>query len=101
MITAITAAPVAPADQYDYVIALDNQGIYYESISDIIDIGKLACSNLRSGTPQYAGSVATSAGYSSSEVGIIILAATNNMCPDQIPTLRAYVQSAFPPSPGV
>ncbi len=89
-------APAAHADQYDYVHTLDNKGIYYRSISDIIDIGKLTCSRLRAGSPESAGAPALAAGYSANEVAIIVVAATTNMCPDQIPTLQSYINAPPP-----
>ena len=39
----------ARADQYDFVMQLDNMGVSYESILDMIDIGKELCHDLRSG----------------------------------------------------
>ena len=39
----------ARADQYDFISALDNVGVSYESIIDMIDIGKALCHDLRSG----------------------------------------------------
>jgi len=36
------AAP-AHADQYEFVSVLDNEGVYYSSITDVIDQGKMAC----------------------------------------------------------
>ncbi|WP_410506165.1 DUF732 domain-containing protein [Mycolicibacterium mucogenicum] len=98
-LAAVALAPTAHADQYDYVNMLDNKGVYYGSISDVIDVGKLTCSRLRAGSPQTAGAPASAAGYSSYEVGIIILAATNNMCPDQLPTLQAYINAPAPQRP--
>jgi hypothetical protein len=99
-VSSIAFAVPAHADQYDYVNVLDNKGVYYSSISDVIDIGKLTCSRLRAGSPQTAGAPATAAGYSSYEVGIIVVAATNNMCPDQLPTLQAFIDTpTSPPSP--
>ena len=92
----LSSAP-AQADQYDYVSALDNRGIYYASISEVIDLGKLACSRLRAGvSPQWAGDAAFSAGYASFEAAIIVVEATKNMCPDQIPVLQAYVDGEIP-----
>lgn len=93
---AIGAAPTAHADQFDFVGDLDDRGIYYDSISDMIDIGKLTCSRLRAGSPQTAAAPASAAGYSASEVAIIVVAATNHMCPDQMPTLQAWLNEPAP-----
>jgi hypothetical protein len=62
----------------------------------MIDIGKLTCSRLRAGSPQTAGAPASAAGYSGNEIGIIVLAATTHMCPDQMPTLQAFVNGPSP-----
>lgn len=99
VVTAIAAAPAANADEYDFVSDLDGKGIYYSSISTMIDIGKLTCSRLRAGSPQTAGAPASAAGYSGNEVGIIVVAATNNMCPDQWSTLNAWVNAQQAPTP--
>lgn len=98
IVTAIAATPTAHADEYDFVIDLDGKGIYYSSISTMIDIGKLTCSRLRAGSPETAGAPASAAGYSGNEVGIIVVAATNNMCPDQWPTLNAWVGAQQTPT---
>jgi hypothetical protein len=44
-----SSAP-ARADQYDFISVLDNSGVSYESIVDMIDIGKAICHDLRSRT---------------------------------------------------
>jgi hypothetical protein len=87
------AAP-ARADQYDYVAQLDDRGVYYSSISDVIDTGKMACRLLRSGAgvPAAMNFVARD-GYASYETAIIVVAATQNMCPDAMPVLNAYVNA--------
>jgi hypothetical protein len=93
------AAPPAQADQYDFVSELDSRGVYYSSISDMIDIGKLTCGSLRQGTgPLNVGDHITRLGYSGFEAGIIIVAAARNMCPDQMPTVLAAGRSAPPPA---
>lgn len=77
------AAPAAHADELDYTIALDNNGVYYENINDVIDLGKKVCGQLRRGNPvaTVQQSLAT-AGYPGVEGAIVIRAATANMCPD-------------------
>lgn len=102
-------APTAQADQYDFVSDLDNNGIYYSSISDMIDVGKLTCGNLRRGMPivgpRGVGAPITRLGYSGLEAAIITYAAASNMCPDQMPRLEAAASSsedstpAFSPHP--
>ena len=83
------AAP-ANADQIDYVMVLDTNGVYYDSISDVIDLGKMTCRNLRggAGVPTTLRYVASN-GYPPYEIGVIVEAAAYNMCPDVIPVLEA------------
>lgn len=93
----IPAAP-AHADQYDYVSALDNRGIPYSDISQIIDTGKMACANLRRGIqvfgPQGVGAPITAMGYSGLEAAIITVEAVRNMCPDQTSVINAALAAA-------
>ena len=49
MCGAVALSVPAHADQYDFISALDNAGVSYESITDMIDIGKALCHDLRSG----------------------------------------------------
>jgi len=39
----------ARADQYDFISFLDRSGVSYESIGNMIDVGKEVCHDLRSG----------------------------------------------------
>lgn len=49
----------AHADRYDFITQLDNMGVSYESMLDMIDVGKALCRDLRSdaagGARQAAG----------------------------------------------
>lgn len=89
-----SAAP-AHADQYDFVADLDNNGVYYASITDVIDQGKLVCRLMRSGAgvPVALNFVARG-GYPDYETGIIVAAASFNMCPDTQPVVRAFLHPA-------
>jgi uncharacterized protein DUF732 len=93
-----TLATPASADQYDFISALDNQGVSYDNILDMIDIGKAICHTIRNGgaLSSVNSALASSGWYSSNERGIIIASAANGMCPDIWPALRAQVQP--PPS---
>jgi hypothetical protein len=87
------AAP-ARADQYDYVGQLDDRGVYYASISDVIDTGKMTCRLLRSGAGVTAAmNFVARDGYASYETAIVVVAAAQNMCPDVMPVLNAYVNA--------
>jgi hypothetical protein len=87
----------AHADQFDFVNALDNAGITYPdgSISEMIDIGKAVCHDLRSGTsPGLVASKLGKVGYSGYEQGTIMGAAANGMCSDTWPELNAWAHAA-------
>lgn len=101
-IAALALAPAAHADQSSYVNDLDSRGIYYSSSIDALNIGKIACSVMRSGAPitvedaarlgtKYSvGSViGRTGGYTPSESVAITVAAAKNLCPDQLATLQA------------
>jgi hypothetical protein len=76
------------------VSALDNSGVYYASISDVIDLGKLACSNLRNtGSVPRALGMVQQAGYGAYESGIIVGAAANQMCPDVAPLVSSWARA--------
>ncbi|MDH6194442.1 hypothetical protein M2272_001071 [Mycobacterium frederiksbergense] len=91
--TLALAAP-AHADQYDFVAQLDNRGVYYASITDVIDAGKMACRMLRGGTGVPAAlDYVASDGYTRYETVIVVVAAAQNMCPDVMPVLTAYANA--------
>lgn len=68
------------------------------SISRVIDIGKIACSGLRSeiGLGPVVQRVMAN-GYNAKEASSIVAAAANNMCRDTIPYINATLNS--PPAP--
>ncbi|HTH87538.1 DUF732 domain-containing protein [Mycobacterium sp.] len=80
---AVALSVPARADQYDFISALDNAGVSYQSILDMIDIGKALCHDLRSGAmpPVVLGKLQAT-GFAPTESAIILVAAVNNMCPD-------------------
>ena len=80
---AVTLSVPARADQYDFISALDNAGVSYESIIDMIDVGKALCHDLRSGAapPVVLGKLQNT-GFAPAESAIILIAAVNNMCSD-------------------
>lgn len=45
----VVLAGPARADQYDFITELDNAGVWYSSMIDMIDIGKELCHELRHG----------------------------------------------------
>lgn len=42
-LSALVVSVPAHADQYDFVVYLDNNGVYYSSVSGVIDAGKMTC----------------------------------------------------------
>ena len=64
LVGVIGVAAPANADQYDFVSFLDNNGVYYDSISDVIDLGKAVCtSTRRTGATDMAINGLVAAGY--------------------------------------
>lgn len=97
---AAATAPKAHADQYDFVSQLDSEGVYYSSISDMIDLGKAACSGLRHGTSPWdivAGLKLV--GYAPMEAADIMTDASLSMCPDTWATIRAHANDHDTPPP--
>jgi hypothetical protein len=93
-VISMTLAAPARADQYDYVAQLDDRAVYYDSISDVIDTGKMTCRLLRGGAGVSAAmNFVARDGYASYETAIIVVAAAQNMCPDVMPVLSAYVNA--------
>lgn len=106
-LAAVFLAAPADADEMNYTMVLDNNGIYYSSISDVIDMGKQLCSVGRrapvngSAMAQGFGAVLRSGGYTSeAEAKIILGAAADHMCPDIIPSINAAVASQGVPRNG-
>ena len=80
---AVALSGPAHADQYDFISQLDNSGVSYESMIDMIDIGKELCHDLRNGVapPAVLGKLQRT-GFATAESAIILVSAVNNMCPD-------------------
>ncbi|MGV0814914.1 DUF732 domain-containing protein [Mycolicibacterium boenickei] len=99
--SAMMLAAPAHADQYDFVAQIDSEGVYYSSIIDVIDQGKMACRLLRggAGVPAALNYVARG-GYADYETAIIVVAAAQNMCPDVMPILAAYANANTGPVTG-
>jgi hypothetical protein len=83
----------ARADQFDFVMQLDNMGVSYASIIDMIDIGKAVCHELRSGSapPVVLGKLQAT-GFAASESAIILVSAVNNMCVDTKPAVVGWAR---------
>ena len=80
---AVALSVPAQADEFDFVSQLDSAGVYYESIIDMIDIGKQVCHELRSDvTPPVVPGKLQNSGFAAAESAIVLMAAVDNMWPD-------------------
>jgi len=79
---AVALSVPAHADQYDFISQLDNSGVSYPSMVEMITIGQL-CHDLRSGVapPSVLGKLQRT-GFAAAESALVLLSAANNMCPD-------------------
>lgn len=91
----LAGAPIAKADQYEYVADLDNNGVYYTSMGGVIDLGKQLCRLARSAPTNHEMAVGMSSALksngitSNAETEIVISAAVEFMCPDTWPRIKA------------
>jgi hypothetical protein len=98
-IAAVTLAAPAEADKWDYVSDLDNQGVYYDDRSVVIDLGKWVCRIGRTAPADQSMvdqliALTMEAGYRSSVESLIVVeAASRNMCPDIWPKFRQALRS--------
>lgn len=78
---AVVLSGPAHADQYDFISQLDNSGVSYQSMIDMIDTGKQLCHDLRNGVapPAVLGKLQRT-GFAPAESAIILMSAVNNMC---------------------
>jgi hypothetical protein len=80
---AVALSGPAQADEYDFISQLDSTGVYYESMLDMIDIGKELCHDLRGGvTPPVVLGKLQNTGFAAAESAIVLMSAVNNMCSD-------------------
>lgn len=92
--------PVAHADQWNYVTALDDNGVAYSDVVGVIELGKQVCHHLRGGRDfRDAMDVITGPlSYSVPEGAVIIAAAVAFMCPDADPILQQQLGNRTPGS---
>lgn len=89
----VLLAGPANADQYDFISDLDNSGVYYGSIVDMIDIGKELCHELRHGvSPSLVIGKLANTGFAPGEAAIVLMSAVNNMCLDVKPDVVAWAR---------
>ena len=91
---AVAFATPARADEYDFISQLDSTGVYYESMLDMIDIGKELCHDLRSGVapPVVLGKLQNT-GFAAAESAIVLMSAVDNMCPDTKAAVVGWARS--------
>ena len=100
ILTAIVAQPslarADPAD--DYIAELQRRGIDYSTRTAAINLGKASCQALHEGANLMAviKTIEQNEGYSSRDTGIIIGAAANTFCPDQLPTVEGFIEKEGP-----
>lgn len=95
VVTVLLTAPIAKADQFDFISDLDRQGVYYGSVSDMIEAGKLACAVLGNGGNSEAVDaigwyLVNDRKFSPTEAGLIVRSAAQNMCQDTLRILNGY-----------
>ncbi|MDV3135729.1 DUF732 domain-containing protein [Mycobacterium sp. 29Ha] len=90
---AVALSAPARADQYDFIARLDNQGVFYESMIDMIGIGKELCHELRFGVdPSLVMGKLQRTGFAPTESAIVLVAAVDHMCPDTKQVLVAWAR---------
>ena len=94
-VAGLVAAPTAHADQWEFISHLDNNGVLYANVLDMIDIGKGVCAKVRS-DPSFESvddvgvTLIERQGFAGQEAGIIMAAAAQYLCPDIWPALRNW-----------
>ena len=97
ILTAIVAQPslahADPAD--DYIAELQRRGIDFSTPTAAINVGKASCQALQGGANLMAviKTIEENEGYSSRDTGIIIGAAANTFCPDQLSTVEGFIKT--------
>lgn len=81
---AVAFAPNAQADQWDYVTYLDNNGVHYDSVLDVLEVGSFTCKNLRRGNTvdEVRGALEQHLGFVPAESMYVVAGAVTYMCPD-------------------
>lgn len=90
---AVALSCPARADQYEFISDLDNSGVSYGSILDMVDIGKELCHDLRNDvSPSAVLGKLRRTGFAPAESAIVLVSAVNNMCPDTAPWVTAWAR---------
>lgn len=79
----ISSAGQAQADQHGFITHIDNMGVSYKSIADMMEVGRAVCHELRSGqAPPVVLGRLQRVGFAPAESAIVLTAAVDNMCLD-------------------
>jgi len=96
ILTAIVAPPsLAHADpEGDYIAELQRREIDYSTPTAAINLGKASCQALQGDANLMAviKTIEDNEGYTSRDTGIIIRAAANAFCPDQLSTVEGFIE---------
>jgi Protein of unknown function (DUF732) len=97
ILTASMAHPwPARADpEDDYIAELQRREIDFSTPTAAINLGKASCQALQGGANLMAviKTIEQNEDYSSRDTGIIIRAAANTFCPDQLPTVEGFIDN--------
>ena len=81
--------PLAHADQTDFLLQLDNEGVFYKDASDMKNQGKFVCTELRENWAISRIIDERRVFYDGNTSALIVRAAAQNLCPDMLPRLHA------------
>lgn len=86
-------SPCAKADQYDFVNDLDSHGVYSNNIESVINEGKATCAALRReiSLDTILDGLETKGSFSPEDAALVVVAASDDMCPDTIPFINAFI----------
>jgi hypothetical protein len=86
--------PLAHADPADaYLAELQHRGVDYSTPSAAITLGKASCNALREGNSVMAviKTIEEQGEFSGHDTGVIVAAAANTFCPDQLSTVEGFI----------
>ncbi|WP_081215576.1 DUF732 domain-containing protein [Mycobacterium avium] len=92
---AIGPASPAHADPQDaYIAELQRRGVDYSTPEAAITMGEAACQALRDGNSVVAVvNTIQGQGFTAHDSGIIVGAAANTFCPDQLSTIQGFIDN--------
>ena len=80
--------PLAHADQTDFLLQLDNEGVFYGKSESMENNGKIACTSLRQNVPIADVITHLRPFYDQVTSTLIVKSAVQNLCPDMSARLR-------------